>query len=58
MGTIDRALRAFVVAPVAIVVALIVGGGTLGGVIPARGTRPSRRCAASTSCSTPRSAAR
>ena len=33
MGTFDRALRAFVVAPAAIVVALILGAGTLGGVI-------------------------
>ena len=33
MGTFDRGLRAFVVAPVAIVGAVIVGVGTLGGVI-------------------------
>ena len=33
MGAVDRGLRAFVVAPAAIVVALIVGAGTLGGVI-------------------------
>ena len=33
MGTLDRSLRAFVVAPVAIVVALILGAGTLGGII-------------------------
>lgn len=33
MGVLDRALRAFVVAPVAIVVALIVGAGTVAGVI-------------------------
>ena len=33
MGALDRGLRAFVVAPVAIVVAVIVGVGTLGGVI-------------------------
>lgn len=33
MGTLDRGLRAFVVAPVAIAVALIVGAGTLGGII-------------------------
>lgn len=33
MGTFDRGLRAFVVAPVAIVVALILGAGTVGGVI-------------------------
>lgn len=33
MGTIDRSVRAFVVAPVAIVLALVVGAGTLGGVI-------------------------
>ena len=33
MGTFDRALRAFVVAPVAIVVAFVLGAGTLGGII-------------------------
>jgi hypothetical protein len=33
MGTFDRSLRAFVVAPVAIVVALILGAGTFGGII-------------------------
>ena len=33
MGTFDRALRAFVVAPAAIVVALILGAGTPGGII-------------------------
>ena len=33
MGTFDRALRAFVLAPVAIVVALIAGASTVGGVI-------------------------
>ena len=33
MGTFDRGLRAFVVAPVAIVVGVIVGAGTIGGVI-------------------------
>jgi hypothetical protein len=33
MGTFDRGLRAFVVAPAAIVVALIIGAGTVGGVI-------------------------
>lgn len=33
MGTFDRGLRAFVVAPVAIVVALILGASTVGGVI-------------------------
>ena len=33
MGTFDRALRGFVVAPIAIVVAFIVGAGTIGGVI-------------------------
>ena len=33
MGTFDRALRAFVVAPAAIVVALILGASTVGGVI-------------------------
>lgn len=33
MGVLDRGLRTFVVAPVAIVVALILGAGTVGGVI-------------------------
>lgn len=33
MGTLDRGLRAFVVAPSAIVVALVLGAGTLGSVI-------------------------
>ena len=33
MGPVDRGLRAFVIAPAAIVVALIVGAGTVGGVI-------------------------
>jgi hypothetical protein len=33
MGKLDRALRAFVVAPAAIVVAFILGAGTVGGVI-------------------------
>jgi Inner membrane protein YgaP-like, transmembrane domain len=33
IGTFDRALRAFVVAPAAIVVALLLGAGTLGGII-------------------------
>jgi hypothetical protein len=33
MGTVDRALRAFVVAPVAIVVAFLVGAGTIAGVV-------------------------
>ena len=33
MGALDRGLRTFVVAPVAIVVAFIVGAGTVGGVI-------------------------
>ena len=33
MGTLDRAVRVFVVAPVAIVGALIVGAGTVGGTI-------------------------
>jgi hypothetical protein len=33
MGALDRSLRAFVVAPAAIVVALIVGAGTVGGII-------------------------
>ena len=33
MGIVDRGLRAFVVAPTAIVVAFVLGAGTLGGVI-------------------------
>lgn len=33
MGTFDRALRAFVVTPVAIVVALVIGAATVGGVV-------------------------
>jgi len=33
MGAFDRGLRAFIVAPAAIVVALFVGAGTLAGVI-------------------------
>jgi hypothetical protein len=33
MGAIDRGLRAFVVAPVAIVVAFVLGAGTVFGVI-------------------------
>ena len=33
MGTLDRSLRAFVVAPVAIVVAVIVGATTVAGII-------------------------
>ena len=33
MGTFDRVLRAFVVAPAAIVVALVLGAGTPGGVV-------------------------
>ena len=33
MGVLDRGARAFVVAPVAIVVAFIIGAGTVGGVI-------------------------
>ena len=33
MGTLDRSLRIFVVAPVAIVVALILGAGTMAGII-------------------------
>jgi hypothetical protein len=33
LGAYDRGLRAFLVAPIAIVVALLVGAGTLGGVI-------------------------
>lgn len=33
MGTLDRGLRAFVVAPVAIIGAVILGASTLGGII-------------------------
>ena len=33
MGLVDRALRLFVVVPVAVVVAFIIGAGTVGGVI-------------------------
>ena len=33
MGDVDRGLRVFVVAPVAIVAALLVGAGTVGGVV-------------------------
>ena len=33
MGTVDRSLRAFVVAPLAVVAALLLGAGTVGGVI-------------------------
>lgn len=33
MGAVDRGLRAFVVAPVAIIVAVIVGASTLAGII-------------------------
>jgi hypothetical protein len=33
MGVFDRGLRAFAVAPVAIAAALILGAGTLGGII-------------------------
>ena len=33
MGTLDRGLRVFVVAPIAIVLAFVIGAGTVGGVI-------------------------
>lgn len=33
MGALDRGLRAFVVAPVAIVAAVLVGPGTVGGIV-------------------------
>lgn len=33
MGALDRGIRAFVIAPAAIVVALVLGGGTVGGII-------------------------
>lgn len=33
MGAVDRALRAFVVAPAAIVAALLVGAGTIAGIV-------------------------
>jgi hypothetical protein len=33
MGALDRGLRTFVIAPAAIVIAFIVGAGTIGGVL-------------------------
>jgi Protein of unknown function (DUF2892) len=33
MGTVDRSLRAFVVAPGAIVIALLLGAGTIAGIV-------------------------
>ena len=33
MGSIDRVLRSFVVAPVAIVVAIVVGAGSVAGIV-------------------------
>lgn len=33
MGILDRGLRAFVVAPIAILLAFLIGAGTIGGVI-------------------------
>lgn len=33
MGTLDRVLRTFVVAPAAIVAALIIGAGSVGGIV-------------------------
>jgi hypothetical protein len=33
MGTLDRALRVFVIAPAAIVAALLLGAGTVGGIV-------------------------
>ena len=33
MGNWDRALRAFVIAPVAIVVGVLVGAGSIGGIV-------------------------
>lgn len=33
MGNVDRGIRAFIVAPVAVVLALLVGAGTLAGVL-------------------------
>ena len=33
MGNIDRGLRTFVIAPIAIALALVIGAGTLGGII-------------------------
>jgi hypothetical protein len=33
MGTVDRGLRGFVAAPVAIVLALLLGAGTIAGII-------------------------
>jgi hypothetical protein len=39
MGAVDRSLRAFAVAPAAIVVALLIGAGTVVGIIPLCGRR-------------------
>jgi Inner membrane protein YgaP-like, transmembrane domain len=33
MGTLDRGVRAFVIAPAAIVAAFLVGAGTVGGIV-------------------------
>lgn len=33
MGAYDRSVRAFIVAPIAIVVAFILGAGTIGGIV-------------------------
>lgn len=33
MGALDRSLRAFVVAPVAVLVGLLLGAGTVGGIV-------------------------
>jgi nitrate/TMAO reductase-like tetraheme cytochrome c subunit len=33
MGVLDRILRVFVIAPAAIVVALLLGAGTVGGIV-------------------------
>jgi hypothetical protein len=33
MSNLDRALRGFVVAPIAIVVAVVVGAGSIGGIV-------------------------
>lgn len=33
MGSVDRVLRAFVVAPLAIVIAIVVGAGSVAGII-------------------------
>ena len=46
MGTVDRAPRAFVVAPAAVVVAFLVGTGTVGGIILPEPDNTLRLCSA------------